>query len=126
MLAGLGALVVLATAGYGAFELLRSEDPFGGLVDEGRYQAVILANGNVYFGHLRVASDEFYELRDAWFVRDEPAGEGEAVRRVVPLSEEFHGPENRMLIPKDQVAVVENLPPDSPVVEAIRAAQTDG
>ena len=117
-----GAALVVA-ASFGLYALVRSEDAFGGLVDPSRYQSVVLSNGSIYFGHLREASDEFYELGDVWFLRDEPGeGEDDVVRRVVPLSEELHGPENRMLIPKEQLVLVENLPPDSPVNEAIRSA----
>lgn len=122
---GLGALAVLAVlaaAGYGVFDLVRARDPFGGRIDPKRFQAVILSNDRIYFGHLRSVSDEFYELREVFFIREAKAGE-RTVQQVAPLSEELQGPENRMLIRKDEVVLVENLREDSPVAKAIRERQ---
>jgi hypothetical protein len=119
----LGLVIGLFLGGFVwlVLSLLRPDDPFAGAIDTDRWQAVFLSNGQVYFGHLTVASDEFYELRDAFFIRETPStGEGQPrTREVRALSSEFHQPENRMLIRKDQVLFVENLLPDSDVAEAI-------
>ncbi len=119
----LGLLIGLLLGGLVWFVLLwvRPEDPFAGAVDTNRWQAVFLSNGQVYFGHLTVASEEFYELREAFYIRESPpAQEGQPpTREVRALSSEFHQPENRMLIRKDEVLLVENLLPDSDVAEAI-------
>jgi hypothetical protein len=123
----LGSLIGLVLGGLAWIALLwiRPEDPFAGAVDSDRWQAVFLSNGQVYFGHLTVASDEFYELREAFYIRESPPEEGQPpTREVRALSSEFHQPENRMLIRKDEVLFVENLRPDSDVAEAIERALT--
>lgn len=124
----LGLLIGLLLGGLAWFAVswLRPEDPFAGAVDTDRWQAVFLSNGQVYFGHLTVASDEFYELREAFYIRESPpAEEGQPpTREVRALSSEFHQPENRMLIRKEEVLLVENLRPDSDVAEAIERAVT--
>lgn len=109
---------ILALAAFGAVEFLRKEDPLAGLVDESRYQAVILANGSVYFGRLRSAGGGFYELRDVFFIRQQTSG-AKATQEVVPLSEELHGPENRMFVRSDEIVLVENLRRESSVAQAI-------
>ena len=114
------AAIILALAAYGVVALARN--PLGGAIDPERLQAVVLSSGAVYFGHLRTAGSDFYELRDAFFVQ-ETQGEGEQIaRRVVPLGEELHGPEDRMLIPRAHVVIIENLRPDSPVTRAAEQA----
>jgi hypothetical protein len=122
----LGLLIGLLLGGLVWFVLLwvRPEDPFAGTVDTDRWQAVFLSNGQVYFGHLTVASDEFYELREAYYIQESPSAEEgrPPTREVRPLSSEFHQPENRMLIRKDEILFVENLRPDSDVAEAIERA----
>ena len=124
----LGLLIGLFLGGLAWFVLLwvGPEDPFAGAVDSDRWQAVFLSNGQVYFGHLTVASDEFYELGEAFYIRESPpAEEGQPpTREVKALSSEFHQPENRMLIRKDEVLFVENLRPDSDVAEAIERVLT--
>jgi hypothetical protein len=111
--AALGGLIYLLV-------LLLASDPFGGLVNPGRYQAVFLSDGRVYFGNLEEGGEDFYELRNAFFIEEIPGPEGEApTRQVRPVTEEFQQPEGSVLIAKDQVVVVENLRPDSDVAEAI-------
>jgi hypothetical protein len=107
---------------------VRPGDPFAGAIDEDRWQAVFLSNGQVYFGHLTVASEEFYELSEAFYIRESPPTEEDQppTREVRALSTEFHQPENRMLIRKDQVLFVENLSSDSDVAEAIERTLTAG
>lgn len=108
--------------------LLEPDDPFADVVDERRYQAVFLVNGSVYFGKLSDASDELYELRQAFFIQEVP-GEAEdapTTQQVRPISTEFHQPENRMLITKSEVVLIENLLPDSEVAAAIDRVLAEG
>lgn len=122
----LAAALVGLIVGAGATALVtsRGDDGLAGRIASDRAQAVILANDKVYFGQVRDAGPEFLELRNAFFLRETPAtGGGEPTRTLVPLRQEIHSPENRMLIRRDQVVLVENLAPDSPVQQEI-ARQT--
>jgi hypothetical protein len=120
----IGALLVglvLGALGYWLASSMSSEDPFAGRIDENRYQAVILSNDKVYFGRISDASDTFFELDDAFFLREtRESDDAEPVRALLPVNRELHAPENRMLIRKDEVVLVENLASDSPVLEEIR------
>lgn len=96
------------------------DDVFAGGVDESRYQAVILTNDKVYFGKISAKSPEFYELRNAFFLRETREGEdGEPVRTLLPVNREIHAPENSMLIRRDEVVLIENLAEDSPLLAEI-------
>ena len=119
VVAGLLAGILL---GATAMAFLDREDPgFGGGVDEDRYQAVILSNDKVYFGRLKSVSGDFFQLRDAFFLRETRTSEdAEPVRALLPVNREIHAPENRMLIRKDEVVLVENLATNSPILTEIR------
>jgi hypothetical protein len=118
-------LVVVAVAVLGGAKLLGDDDDdrVTEYVRTSGYQAVILANDRVFFGRLRPASEGFYVLRDAHYIRQQ-AGEREddpPVSAVVPLSEELHGPENEMLINEAFIMSVEDLREDSEVLAVIRS-----
>ena len=99
---------------------------FGGVVDETRFQAVILSNDKVYFGKLAEASDGFFRLDDAFFLREAPAaGDTTAARTLVPVNREIHAPDNTMLIRKDAVVLVENLAVDSEVLQELERQVSD-
>lgn len=110
--------VVLALAAYGLFDLVKPERSLTDAIDKSRFQAVVLSSGVVYFGHLREKNDDFYELRDAYFIQEVKQAGKEPTRRVLPLKDEIHGPENAMIIPRGQVVSIENLRADSPVAKA--------
>ncbi len=117
----LGALVGVGAASLVNREADAGADAFGGQVRPTTYQAVILSNDKVYFGQLRKVSDDFYQLRRAFFLQEARRDEkSEPVRAVVPLIRELHAPENSMLIRADEIVVVENLDEDSPVLAEIR------
>ena len=102
-------------------------DQFGGRIDDERFQAVILSNDKVYFGRLDDVSDTFYALDDAFFLREvRETPDAEPQRSLLPVNRELHAPENRMLIRKDEVVLVENLAEDSPVLTEIQRQQGDG
>ncbi len=119
IVAALLLVVLVALAGYGLFDLVRPQKSLASGIDRSRFQAVVLSSGVVYFGHLRVKNDDFYELRDAYFIQEvRKAGSAQPERTVKPLTDEVHGPENSMLIPRDHLVSVENLRADSPIAKA--------
>ena len=118
------ALVLGLVIGAVAMMVLGSSDddnPFAGRVDEDRYQAVILSNDKVYFGRISDVSSTFFALDDAFFLRETREDENaQPNRALLPVNAELHAPENRMLIRKDEVVLVENLAEESPVLNEIR------
>lgn len=102
-------------------------------IDRGRYQAVFLTNGQVYFGKLDSTRSNFV-LTDIYYLQvnsnlqsqekqDQTKKEGaesEPSFTLVQLGDELHQPESKMVINKDHVLFWENLKSDSRVVEAIQ------
>ena len=114
------AVVGVAAIALGVLRQFSAGDGFAGRIDEDRYQAVVLSDGRIFFGHLRSISDEYLELSDAHFVdQAEATGEAPATQRVVPITDRLEGPESAMLLNKEYVVAVENLRADSEIVEAI-------
>ena len=122
----IAALLVGLIVGGGLAALLlggddSAGDDFGGTLDSSRYQAVILSNDKVYFGQLESVSDTYYELDNAFFLREtRESPEAEPRRALLPVNREIHAPDNTMLIRKDEVVLVENLAEDSPILAEIK------
>ncbi len=115
-------LVGLLLGAAGATFLANQDSsPFAGVIDSGRYQAVILSNDKVYFGKLDRVSDDYYRLDQAFFLREtRENADAEPVRALLPVNREIHAPDNTMLIRDDEVVLVENLAKDSPILSEIR------
>ena len=126
----LGTVIALGIVALLVFALARAvlpDDPFSGQIKEDRFQAVVLSDGRIFFGRLRSVSEEYLELSEAYFVDQTEVQEGQpATQRVVPITDRIEGPEDSMLLNKEYVVVVENLRPDSDVVEAIEEVQAAG
>lgn len=99
-------------------------------------QAVFLTNGQVYFGHIRQADPLTITLEDVFYLQaDQELQSGEAVDgasssgslSLVKLgSAEVHGPEDTMIINREQVLFWENLEEDSQVSQAIAEYDAQG
>lgn len=94
--------------------------------DEGKWQAVFLTNGQVYFGHLVVVSREYITLNDVFYIQQGTQPQTGSVLptsqpniNLVKLGGELHGPEDKMYVPKDRILFWENLRTDSQVVQTI-------
>lgn len=96
-----------------------------------QYQAVFLANGQVYFGKLRHANNNYVELSDIYYLQVQqqvqPGTNANANQQneqpqvsLAKLGSELHGPEDAMYISRDQVLFWENLKDDGKVVKAIQ------
>ncbi|MEK7665464.1 MAG: hypothetical protein AAB337_01130 [Patescibacteria group bacterium] len=91
-------------------------------VVEGTYYAVFLDNSQVYFGLLDDRDGDFYRLTDVFYLdtrqnpQDTSAGAGTS---LVKLGNEAHGPQDYMDINKDHILFIEEMKPDSKVVQAI-------
>lgn len=107
--------------------------------DQAKYQAVFLTNGQVYFGKMASHNLSYIELTDIYYLQVKPVlqqGEGENSKNnqaqqqtelsLVKLGNELHGPQDRMMLNKDQVVFIEDLKDDSKVTDAIKRYQQEG
>lgn len=116
-----GVLVVAILIGIAVFG--------GGLVsqnpDKDKYQAVFLANGQVYFGKLSGLNGTYANLNDVYYIQTNPqqastpSPSPQPNLSLVQLGDELHGPEREMQISRTQIVFWENLKDDSKVVKAI-------
>lgn len=116
------AVAVLVAAGWFGWSRMR-----GNGIDGGKYQAVFLANGQVYFGKLQIFGGDFLKLTDVFYVQSGSAAavtntnkdEDNSSMSLVKLGGEVHGPEDEMIINRDQVLFYENLKSDGKVADLI-------
>ncbi len=105
-------------------------------LSKSEWQAVFLDNGQVYFGKVEgeLASPVF--LRDIYYLQVvqplQQVGEGQTPTPAQPqlslvkLGNELHGPMDEMRINREHILFVEDLKPDSKVVDAINQYRTQG
>lgn len=125
-------VMIVASVVFGfsiAFSSLvkRKNLTFPNIISPNKYYAVFLSNGQVYFGHLNkyytsknpVLYDIYY-LQAGQELQAAEKKEGEAGQfNLVKLGQELHGPEDVMVLNKDQILFVEQLKDDGQVVKAV-------
>lgn len=122
------AFLVLALVGTLAWMLLRGTSVPG--VDSSKYQAVFLTNGQVYFGKLKSVNSDYYKLTNIFYLQasgteqtsdnpQETTQQENSNVQLIKLGNEVHGPEDTMIIGKEQVLFFENLKPDGKVSDTI-------
>lgn len=118
-------------------------------IDGDKYYAVFLSNGQVYFGHLKNYNTASPELSDIYYLQlaqspqasgeqnNEEGQEGEVLEQsaqnseqnkgltLIKLGEELHGPEDSMVLNKEQILFIEKLKDDGQVAEAIKKHKED-
>lgn len=91
----------------------------------GKWQAVFLSNGQVYFGNLEKDTDKEVILTNIYYLQVttalQPADSTQAQQglSLVKLGNELHGPKDEMSINKAHVVFIEELKTDGKVVTAI-------
>jgi hypothetical protein len=101
----------------------------GVVPDPAKWQSVFLNNGQVYFGHLRKAQNDYVEIKNVYYLRaaqtlQPPASITPAPSfELVKLGGELHGPEDAIYLEKSSVLFWENMRGDSQVVQAINNFQ---
>lgn len=103
-------------------------------IDNGKYQAVFFTNGQVYFGRLQALSSEYFKLTDIFYLQNQQTttqdpnnlqqtadkqNQDQSKVQLIKLGDEIHGPEDAMVISKDQVLFYENLKSDGKVAQSI-------
>jgi hypothetical protein len=132
ILAAVAAVVVIVLAIVGWMLLGKQSDSATG-IDSSKYQAVFFTNGQVYFGKLQSFNNEYMKLTDIFYVQAQQdansdkknpqqtsSGNNSDNLTLVKLGEEIHGPQDEMIISKDQVLFYENLKPDGKVSSTIK------
>lgn len=96
-------------------------------VDDSKMQAVFLNGGQVYFGRIQDLNKDFMRVREIYYLRVnqqvQPDQETQAANAndisLVKLGCELHGPDDEMLINREQIVFWENLKDDGQVAKAV-------
>ena len=87
-------------------------------IDNGKYQAVFLNNGQVYFGNITSLNSQYVRLANVWYLTQNSGGNSSYT--LVKLGcQQIHDPTDEMVINRDQVTFWENLNNDGKVVSNI-------
>ena len=99
-------------------------------VDTSKLQAVFLNGGQVYFGKINSLNPQFMRVSDIYYLRvnqqvqpDQQAQQANNDISLVKLGCELHGPEDSMVINREQVIFWENLKTDGQVAKAVEEFQ---
>jgi hypothetical protein len=85
------------------------------------YAAVLLDNGQVYYGKLTNAGSKFPELTDVYYIQSSVNQETKAVSNVlVRRGNEWHGPD-RMYLNQRHIILIEPVGANSKVAQLIEA-----
>jgi len=85
------------------------------------YAAVLLDNGQVYYGKLTNAGSNFPELTDVYYIQSQANQETKAVTSVlVRRGSEWHGPD-RMFLNQHHIILIEPVGTNSKVAQLIEA-----
>lgn len=108
-----------------ALTMLTKNNSESKFVDKNKLQAIFLNGGQVYFGRISSLNDNYVRVRDIYYLRVnqqvQPDDNKNAQQDIslVKLGCELHGPEDQMLINRDQVVFWENLKSDGQVTKAV-------
>ena len=134
MIIGLILGFVLLAAGIGGYWFLpRSQ--LSTQIDSSKYQAVFLSSGQVYFGKLTAVDSQYLKLSGVFYIQsqqdaasdeDQITTQESTGMQLIKLGEEVHGPEDTMVINRDQMLFFENLKSDGKVTQLIRQHSQGG
>lgn len=102
-------------------------------VNSKEYQAIFLSNGQVYFGKLDTLNSQYAKMTDIFYLqvnqsvqpKQNSSSQPQNVS-LVKLGNELHGPEDAMIINRQQILFWENLKPTGKVSQAIKRYQQTG
>jgi hypothetical protein len=102
---------------------LSSSDTLASAINSRDYQAVFLANNEIYFGRLTAPGGDFYYLRHVYRLTAQPASKkGQPLQRtLVKLVTDVQSPEDLMVINKKSILYVENLSPSGKASQLMNA-----
>ena len=122
-------VIILAISGFVA---LTGKSGAAG-IDGSKYQAVFFTNGQVYFGKLSGVNSDQMKLTDVFYLQTQASQGDEKDSKnpqdsstdqsnvqLIKLGNEVHGPEDAMILSKDQILFYENLKNDGKVATTIK------
>lgn len=123
----IAAILLLCVLGWFAWSKVHNSGP---VIDSSKYQAVFFTNGQVYFGKLQTAGSDYMKLTDIYYLQTQSSGSADSSNpqkttsdqgnvQLIKLGDEIHGPEDQMIISKDQMLFYENLKADGKVAKSI-------
>lgn len=128
------AVVIALAAGLGGWLVYKNSTVTA--IDPNKYQAVFFTNGQVYFGKLQHHSSEYMKLTDIYYLQtpQETTTEEKSTNpqqttdqksdvQLIKLGDEVHGPEDEMIISKNQLLFYENLKSDGKVAQTIEQSK---
>lgn len=128
----LGAAILLVFCAVGWLVWTSLSDGVSATIDSSKNQAVFLQNGQTYFGSLEVVDDNYLILRNVFYVKsddaaaeDDAEGAGDSSMQLIKRGEEVFGPEDAMIINRDQVVYFENIKDDSQVSQLMKDFKAD-
>jgi hypothetical protein len=128
------AVVVIIIGAVAAFAL-KSGDNTGAAIESDKYQAVFFTNGQVYFGKLATFNSNYFKLSDIFYLQASSSDTANSKNpqqtntdqnanvQLIKLGNEIHGPEDTMVVSKDQILFFENLKSDGKVSKSISQYQ---
>lgn len=126
----LSLVIVLATIGWALWYKPQSSN-VAAPIERDKLQAVFMVGGQVYFGKLEILDNASMKLSNVFYIQSNTteAGTSEdpqasskdsSSMQLIKLGEEVHGPEDAMIINRDQVLFYENLKPGGKVSQLIQ------
>lgn len=121
-------IIIAAVAVVACIGLLFYRVSTSSTIDSTRYQAVFFTNGQVYFGKLKTVNSSYLKLTDIFYLQTKTADSTNPQQtttstannvELVKLGNEIHGPEDSMIINKDQILFFENLKNNGKVSQSI-------
>lgn len=98
----------------------------GSYVDKSKLQAVFLNGGQVYFGNIEDLNGKFLSMENIYYLRvnqqvqpNQADSNASNDISLVKLGCELHGPQDSMVINREQVIFWENLKDDGQVAKAV-------
>ena len=119
-IASVAGFLLIIVLGFKVYWLIGKNWDSEKRIDPTTYQAVFLADEQIYFGKLKEIDSSYPVLEDVYYIfieNDDPSS-----GRLVKLGQnEPHNPQDQMIINRDHILFWENLKPDSRVIQTINS-----
>lgn len=124
-------IIIIIVLAIGWIMWPKSQTSAAAAIDSGKYQAVFLSNSQVYFGKLQALGSDYFKLTDIYYLQSNQGDAADSKNpqqtntdqnadvQLIKLGSELHGPDDAMIVSKDQVLFFENLKTDGKVSKSI-------